>query len=264
MSKTREVRELQFSSTQLIVLFMAILILGVFIFLLGVSVGKKQARLTQDANLVKNPQYEPIRRLKPKVPKEAEPSAIDKEIATHAKQGDVTTQPADQSAPAAGTPSTKPGTKTAALQDKITAKPGPNVGAPATQPKNEAGTQTPLTKPSAAGQKQPAAAKTTGSPKTSPAKKTASPETKPALPLKGLYYVQLAAFDERKAAVEYTVDIKAAGFPTIIMDPMATDKKPWFRVRIGGYASKEEAQQAAMKLKSIVNKKRFEYWITRD
>lgn len=260
MSKTREVRELQFSSTQLIVLFMAILILGVFIFLLGVSVGKKQAKLTQTANLVKNPQYEPIRRLKPKVPKEGEPSAIDKEIASHEKQSGVTARPSDKSLPATSAPGTKPGTKTTAVQDKTAVKPGRNVTAPATQPKTDAGTKTPGTKPPTTAQKQPVAAKKTASVKT-----TAVPQAKPAAPpVKGLYYVQLAAFDERKAAEDYIVDIKAAGFPTIILNPLAKDKKSLFRVRIGGYTSKEEAQQAVMRLKSVVSKKKFEYWITRD
>jgi len=259
MSKTREVRELQFSSTQLIVLFMAILILGVFIFLLGVSVGKKQAKLTLEANLIRNPQYEPVQRLKPKVPKENEPSAIDKEIATHAKQGGVTSQPSDQSVPMSKEPGTKPGTKTTPVQDKPAAKPAPTTTAPATQTKIDTGAKAPAVKTPTAAQKQPASAK-----QTAPPKQTAVSQSKPAAPVKGLYYVQLAAFEELKGAEEYVTDIKAAGFPTIILNPLATDKKPWYRVRIGGYVSKEDAQQAAMRLKSIVNKKRFEYWITRD
>jgi cell division septation protein DedD len=260
MSKTREVRELQFSSTQLIVLFMAILILGVFIFLLGVSVGKKQAKLTQEANLGRSPQVEQIRRPKPKPPQEAEPSAIDKEIASHAKQESVPGKPTDKSLTALGERGTKPGAKATTAQDKTVAKPGLSVGTPAAQPKTEAAVKAPGAKPATAAQKQPVAAK-----HTPPVKTTTVPQAKPAAPpVKGLYYVQLAAFDEKKAAVEYVGDIKAAGFSTIIMDPLATDKKPWFRVRIGGYASKEDAQQAVLRLKSLLNKKRFEYWITRD
>jgi len=259
MSKTREVRELQFSSTQLIVLFMAILILGVFIFLLGVSVGKKQAKLTQEANLVRNPQYEPVHRLKPNVPRENEPSAIDKEIASHAKLGAVTSQPSGQSVLMSQEPGTKPETRTTTVLNKNAAKPAPTTTAPANQARTDAGTKAPATKPPAAAKKQLVAAK-----QTAPPKQTDVSQAKPAAPVKGLYYVQLAAFDERKGAEDYVVDIKAAGFPTIILSPLATDKKPWFRVRIGGYASKEDAQQAAMRLKSVVNKKRFEYWITRD
>ncbi|MCK7469673.1 MAG: hypothetical protein MZU95_01850 [Desulfomicrobium escambiense] len=41
----KEFREIQVSSTLLVVIFLGVLALGVFIFLLGVSVGKKQVRL---------------------------------------------------------------------------------------------------------------------------------------------------------------------------------------------------------------------------
>ncbi len=43
--KNKDYRELQLSSSQLFFIFLAILILGVVIFLLGVSVGKKQAQI---------------------------------------------------------------------------------------------------------------------------------------------------------------------------------------------------------------------------
>jgi len=156
-------------------------------------------------------------------------------------------------------PGTKPAAKTTPVLNKNAAKPGPTTAAPAKQTKTDTGTKAAVTKTPAAAQKLPGAAK-----QTAPLKQTAVPQAKATAPVKGLYYVQLAAFDERKGAEDYAVDIKSAGFPTIILNPLATDKKPWYRVRIGGYASKEEAEQAAMKLKSIVNKKRFEYWITRD
>ena len=41
-------RELQVSSSQLVVIFLAILILGLIVFLLGVSVGKKQTEIVLD------------------------------------------------------------------------------------------------------------------------------------------------------------------------------------------------------------------------
>ena len=39
----KDYRELQISSSQLVIIFLAIIILGVIIFLLGISVGKKQS-----------------------------------------------------------------------------------------------------------------------------------------------------------------------------------------------------------------------------
>jgi cell division septation protein DedD len=50
--KNREFREIQVSSTQLAVIFLGILVIGVVIFLLGVSVGKKHAQVAQKANVI--------------------------------------------------------------------------------------------------------------------------------------------------------------------------------------------------------------------
>lgn len=50
--KNRDYRELQLSSSQLFFIFLAILVLGVVIFLLGVSVGKKQAQIVRSSEIV--------------------------------------------------------------------------------------------------------------------------------------------------------------------------------------------------------------------
>lgn len=250
MNRNREVRELQFSSTQLIVLFLAILILGIFIFLLGVSVGKKQTRLTQEANLVRKPASETLKSAEPALPPpETKPSAIDREIASHLRQsGSGAT-----ANPPSGLPITKPMTsqsKTAATSSPLT-KPAQTPSQAKT--KTEPGLAAPAKKTTA----KPASTSRTTSTQTS------TQQPKPAAPIKGFYYIQLAAFDERPAAESFAVDIKAAGFPTLILNPLATDKKPWYRVRVGGYATKEDAEKAVLQLKTTVKMKKFEYWITR-
>ena len=50
--KNREFREVQVSSTQLAIIFLGILVIGIVIFLLGVSVGKKHAQVAQKANVI--------------------------------------------------------------------------------------------------------------------------------------------------------------------------------------------------------------------
>jgi cell division protein FtsN len=47
--KNKDFRELQISSSLLVFIFVGILILGVFIFLLGVSVGKKQVQIAEES-----------------------------------------------------------------------------------------------------------------------------------------------------------------------------------------------------------------------
>ena len=72
-------RELQFSTHQLIGVFLGILALGIFVFLLGVSIGKKQALLAAAGGAVPGPKIETAA---PKTPLtgESAPSDIQKEI----------------------------------------------------------------------------------------------------------------------------------------------------------------------------------------
>ncbi len=50
--KAKDFREIQVSSTLLVVIFLCVLVLGVFIFLLGVSVGKRQVQITAATRVV--------------------------------------------------------------------------------------------------------------------------------------------------------------------------------------------------------------------
>ena len=59
--KNKDFREIQVSSSLLVVIFLGVLALGVFIFLLGVSVGKKQVRLAAPAQIVTQPIAEPVK-----------------------------------------------------------------------------------------------------------------------------------------------------------------------------------------------------------
>jgi cell division septation protein DedD len=57
---TKDFREIQVSSSLLVVIFLGVLGLGVFIFLLGVSVGKKQVRLSAPTQVVTQQIPEPV------------------------------------------------------------------------------------------------------------------------------------------------------------------------------------------------------------
>jgi outer membrane biosynthesis protein TonB len=77
MNRNREPRELQFTSAQLVIVFVLIIALGAFIFILGVSVGKKQARLSEGPAPVRKPAAEKMAQkvrppLEPKVKAGAE------------------------------------------------------------------------------------------------------------------------------------------------------------------------------------------------
>lgn len=187
--KNKDFREIQVSSSLLVVIFLGVLALGVFIFLLGVSVGKKQVRLTAPAQIVTQPIAEPVKE------QPVKPAPADTESAAVLP---VSGEPAPKSAPPAAT-----------------------VKAPV----------------------EKAAAQT---------KKTAPP---PATASAGLYYVQVGAFTERAQAQAAADRYKKQGYTAVVASPRPSDTKTWYRVRLGGYASRDRAVDLLAKLNAAAGKK---------
>jgi cell division septation protein DedD len=208
--KSREFREIQVSSTQLAVIFLGILAIGVVIFLLGVSVGKKQIQAAQKANVIASREPEQIKEKMvslPQVKPDREPAA----------------EAAEKQAPA----------QTEANPVKMSFIPK----------KPEAKTQV------EAKPEEPAAPAGSG--------REVTTETK------NLFYVQVGALAEKQAAQETAQRFRKLGYPVVVMDPQATDKKPVFRVRIGGFITKEQAEEARARLSSAAGKK-TDFFIVRD
>jgi len=187
--KNKDFREIQVSSSLLVVIFLGVLALGVFIFLLGVSVGKKQVRLTAPTQIVTQPIAEPVKE------QPVKPSPADTESAAVAP---VSGEPAPKSAPPAAT-----------------------VKAPV--------------------EKAPAETK-----------KTAPP---PVTAATGLYYVQVGAFTERAQAQAAADRYKRQGYTAVVANPKLSDTKNWYRVRLGGYASRDRAVDLLAKLNAAAGKK---------
>lgn len=173
--KNRDYRELQLSSSQLFFIFLAILILGVVIFLLGVSVGKKQTQIMKGAQMT-----------------------------AKEKAGDQISPPAEESKESIS--------KELASLQKATEE----------------------------TQKKP----------------TASDD-------RTLFYVQVGAFNRRKVAVSFADIFIQRGYPAIVLDPFSSDRKEVFRVRIGGYATREEAAEVRNKIQSETSRK-TDYFIIRS
>lgn len=172
--QNKEYRELQISSSHLVVIFIAILVLGIVIFLLGVSVGKKQALIIKQTQISPLETVTPPQKEKPAPEKESK-SSISEELAAF-KQ---------------------------------------------TQKETE---EVPLT----------------------PQKTT-------------LYYIQVGAFKDRTRADSLAESFKKKGYSTIVLDP--SNRRPYYRVRLGGYETKEEASQEVQKLIKSEKKNRRDFLI---
>jgi cell division septation protein DedD len=178
-------REIQVSSSLLVVIFLGVLALGVFIFLLGVSVGKNQARLSAPARIVTQQIPEPVKDV-PVKPTAAEPS------------GAGSSQP-----PSGG------------LASKASAK--------------DTAVKTPSSKP--------------------PAETKAAPASGP------LFYVQVAAFTDRAQAQTAAETYRKQGYTVFVTDPKPTDTRTWYRVRLGGYTTRDRAVSLLDKLNAAAGKK---------
>ena len=189
----REYRELQLSSTHLLLIFVGLFAVLIVVFLLGISVGKKQSEEIQKTQLVANPPNETVQRGK-----------LQPEVET-------------QDTPAPKVTRTDPGGTEA---EKITEeKP------PAVQPKKS----------------EPVPVKTEQQ--------------------SNNYYIQVGAYSKKEGAMALAQEIQSKGYPTLIIDPLSTDRRAIFRVRIGGYATREEANRIMTELLRVMGKKEGDYFV---
>jgi cell division septation protein DedD len=188
----KDYRELQLSSSQLVLIFIAILALGVVIFLLGVSVGKKQAQITDTTQFASEPLAEKV------VEEEPKPIEEPEEKPTETEKRDE--QPADT------------------IRQEL-----------------------------ASHQKVKEEAKTTPAP----------------IPRSSGYYIQIGAFKNRDSAYEMAEKLKDQGFPAQVFDPSPSDTNPLYKVRVGGYETRAQAESELEKLAQAQGKQKSDYFIWR-
>jgi len=204
--KNKDYRELQISSSVLIFIFLGIIIVGIVIFLLGVSVGKKQAEM---AGTPVSPQD----RFEEVIAEQPKPVAEEKDSIGQELEGHETVQQQGQE-------------------------------------KTEIVTQ-PQVKTTQPAQKKPPAPK----PSSTPAKQKAS------TPSARQYYLQIGAFRSQDSAESVVDKYKSMGFPGQVIVPSNSASRQLFRVVIGGYNTRAEAQQAKSMLIETEGQKADDYFI---
>lgn len=113
---------------------------------------------------------------------------------------------------------------------------------PAEKPAGETAAKTsqPTASPPARSTEQPAAATS----RTSPGTRTTVPATG------GNFFIQVGAFNDRPSARLEAEKYKKQGYNAVVQEPFARDRKPLYRVWLGGYRTREEAQKALSELVS--------------
>ena len=252
MNRSKEPRELQFTSGQLVVVFVLIIALGAFIFVLGVSVGKKQARLAEGPVLPPKTSVSKVARpLKPVV----EPK--------NKQAGELKTQPSAEGQAQTSRPATS-SDKTA--KSEIQKEIDSFQAQPKTSKASTQGTKPTVSKTQPKTQPKPAApeVKSPPSPKVTEIKTKPAPAVPPAKvpekPANSLYYIQVAAASQKAEGLQLAETIRGLGFSVVVIDPLSTDRAPYFRVRVGGYATDQDRSQAAVRLAAALNKKPSDFY----
>ena len=180
---SKDYRELQLSSSQLVIIFLAIIILGVIIFLLGISVGKKKTEIVLSSQSALNANTEQVSE---KIPTEKTIPYVD--------------------------PKTTPANEGSNQQKS---KPKPENTSSSSQQKNLD------------------------------------------------WFIQVGAFNNRAGAQSIADKLKEKGLNVIVLDPYASNQQTFFRVRIGGYATKDLAERAKTEL-ARTDPKAKEYFVIRQ
>jgi cell division septation protein DedD len=219
--------EIQLSGKQLVFLFMATTIVAVVIFLCGVLVG----RGVRSGTLASS---------------DAAPAAESAPVA-------------QASPPVAPPPPTADGTSAA---DPPAGAPPPAAETPAAAPKGQEDL-------SYHRRLQGDAAGTSSSPedRLKPREETAAPREKApapppaqAPPPANGWMVQIAALRDRAAADAMVKRLSAKGYPTVVVEPAAGAPAASFRIRVGPYADRAEAERTARRLE---REEQFRPFITR-
>jgi len=180
---SKDYRELQLSSSQLVIIFLAIIILGVIIFLLGISVGKKRTEIVLASQL---------------------------------------------------------GTKTENVLENIPGKKPVPIEDPTTNPAKKTTNQN---------------------------QQKINPQNKPASSSNQQqnldWFIQVGAFNNRTGAQTTADKLKEGGLNVIVLDPYPSERRAVFRVRIGGYATKDLAEKAKAELVRI-DPKAKDYFVIRQ
>lgn len=221
----KEVRELQFTRMQLVIVFILVIALGAFIFVLGVSVGKKQARLSLGLESASSPAAEVVR------PRVKAPSGA---------RAESVNVPTAGKSPAAKGGEVPPGAseiqkELASFQsrEKSSASPGTTSGP----------------KPAVKKAAPPVQEKRTT---------TAAPAPKSETPPAGLLYIQVVAARQKAEASQLAETVRKLGFPVYVLEPQGGI--PYYRVRVGGYRTEEERSRAAQALAGALSKKPGDFY----
>jgi cell division septation protein DedD len=220
--------EIQLSGKQLVFLFIVTTTVIVVVFLCGVKVGRG-----------------------------ARGSQADEADQVSAA---ATTQPQPQSASDAGPPAAEPPAPAAETPEELSYHKrlqGGSAPAETLKPQEE-----PKPAPTPAA-RDSAPAAPPRQPPPAPAARTAPPVVAAGVPASGrpgTWAVQVIATRDRQVASSVVQRLAGKGYPAFLVNPVAGAAQPFYKVHVGRYNDRNEAEQVSLRIKK---EEQFQSWITR-
>ncbi len=81
-----------------------------------------------------------------------------------------------------------------------------------------------------------------------PAKKPL--EAKPVSSPVGGYFIQVGAFSKKEGTNALVQELKKFGYQPLVLNPFPADRKPLYRVRIGPFGTRQEAEEVCARLRN--------------
>lgn len=227
-------REIQLNGKQLVFLFMAATVVSVVIFLCGVLVGRgvrsdrASAQEVATADIAADPGAAPATPAQSSTPPAAEPPAPPDEL-TYAERLQ----------------------KDAPPQETLKAAPAP-VPEPPPAPAQPARAGRPTQPPTPVAKSDPV--------RTPPAPSAANTPIAASDPSGPGFAVQVSIFDTRQEADTLAKRLITKGYPAFVMDPVQAAPRRIYRVRVGKYKNRKDAEAIQARLEK---QEQFTPWIAR-
>jgi DedD protein len=226
--------EIQLSGKQLVFLFIVTTTVIVVVFLCGVKVGRG------------------VR-------------AVQGDEADQVSAGAASPSPQPQPVPDAGPPAAEPPAPPAETSEELSyhkrlqggTAPAETLKPPASAPARTSSAGAPAATPSAGA---PAATVPAPQNTSAAAARQAADPSVPASGKPGTWVVQVIATRDREVASSVVKKLAGKGYPAFLVSPSAAAAQPFYKVHVGRYNDRGEAEQVSARIKK---EEQFQSWITR-
>lgn len=230
--------EIQLSGKQLVALFIIATTVVVVVFLCGVRVGRG----------VRDAQSDEADQVAAAVPAAAQPAPVASAPPSEAPPAASEAAPQDDLTYQKRLETSAPAAEKLKKQEEPKPEPVPAPVVAAT-PKPAPKSVTPASAPA------PGAAGTTGTGTTAAANDNLPTTGRP-----GTWAVQVIATRDRSVAGSVVKRLAAKGYPAFVVNPSAGAKPPYYKVHVGRYNDRNEAETVSLRIKK---EEQYQSWITR-